>query len=195
MDSKIHAQLRAMVRRYGFESVERVLREIERSRERDHAPDKRIAARSSAPKGRGPKRRRLAATDRVWKMDLPKERRTVLMEAAELFDRKLFVPSIGDVRNFWLSHGVEDPPPPSRAAAAPRRFAFLATMDMGELRKIVYHGHYSGPARMGPIADAIRDFGREHVRAWNERNGFPDSPEPVSAAGAEYPDGAADDRS
>ena len=68
-------------------------------------------------------------------------------------------------------------------------------MDTTNLRELLDSGQFSGPSRLGPIADAIRELSRERIRAWNERNGLPDNPERVSAAGAEDPDGAADDRS
>ena len=194
INANLHTELEAVVRRYGLKPVCQALRRIELSekRERAAAQPRQTTAESESRKK---VRRKLTAVDRVLKMELPDERKTVVIEAAKRFDNRSFVPGIGDVRNFWLNHRIEGPPPPSRAAAAPRLFAFLAKMDMGELRKIVDRGYYSGPARLGPIADAIRDFGRERIRAWNKRNGLPDNPERVSAAGAGDPDGAADDRS
>lgn len=67
-------------------------------------------------------------------------------------------------------------------------------MEAGAVQKNLDNGYYSGPARSGPIADAIRKPSSERIRAYNERNGLPDAPEPVSAAGAGDPDGGANDR-
>ena len=195
MDNKLYTELRSIVLRYGFKPVNRALCEVGRDLGRDAVADNPVRARSSVMGRRAPKRPRPTVADRVRKMVLPEDRRSVLMEAAERFDRKSFVRTIGDVRNFWEIYGLAGPLPKSRASAVPRLFDYLASMDTTNLRELLDSGQFSGPSRLGPIADAIRELSRERIRAYNERNGLPDNPESVSAAGAEDPDGAADDRS
>ena len=96
-------------------------------------------------------------------MVLPDDRRRLLFEAAEKFQEKSFLPTVGDVRNFCEIHGVTGPSSGSRADTVPRIFKLLATMNTDDLRRMLDSGMFSGPARLGPIADAIRDAGREHI--------------------------------
>ena len=97
-------------------------------------------------------------------MDLSRNRRQVLTEVAENFQNKSFLPTASDIRNFCELYGIRGAAPRARAGAVPRLFRFLATMDPDEVRRLVRGGMFSGPARLGPIADAIRAAGREQIR-------------------------------
>ena len=96
-------------------------------------------------------------------MVLPDDHRRLLVEAAEKFEQKSFLPTVGDVRNFCEIHGVTGPSSGSRADTVPRVFKLLGTMNTDDLRRMLDSGMFSGPARLGPIADAIRDAGRERI--------------------------------
>ena len=109
-------------------------------------------------------KRRPTAPEYVSKMDLPRNQRQMLTEVAESFQNKSFLPTAGDIRNFCELYGIQGPAPRARAGAVPRLFRFLATMDPDEVRGLLRGGMFSGPARLGPIADAIRAAGREQIR-------------------------------
>ena len=94
-------------------------------------------------------------------MVLADDQRRLLAEAAEKFQEKAFLPTVGDVRHFCEVHGFNGPASGSRADAVPRVFRFLATLNADDLRTTLDGGMFSGPARLGPIADAILDAGRE----------------------------------
>ena len=70
------------------------------------------------------------------------------------------MPTFGDIRIFCEVYGIDEPASKSRASAIPRIFKFIATMSSDEVQGILDDGMFSGPSRVGPIADAIRENGR-----------------------------------
>ena len=88
------------------------------------------------------------------------------MQAAQMFEDKLFLPAIADIREFCRVHGVQFPKTASRASSVPRVFTYLATMDTSAIYKTLEEGTFSGPTRLAPIADAIRNHSatRRHER-------------------------------
>ena len=107
------------------------------------------------------------APEYVANMDYDPEKRPALLELAKRFQDKSFLPTFGDIRNFCQTYGIDVPASGSRASAIPRVFRFIATMDGGKVQRIVDDWLFSGPARLGPIADAIRKNGR--AAAFRER--------------------------
>ena len=163
----LRAALRSIVRRYGSGPVERALREIRRAEEHGARP----ASERKRGAGRSGTHKKADAVDYVSKMDLPPARRPAMTAAAEKFRERRFLPTIGDVRNFWQVHGVDGQPPKSRAAALPRVFRFLSTLEPDRIARMLDDGAFSGPARLGPIADAIRTMSRERFDDGEEPDG------------------------
>ncbi len=164
--SDLRDALRSMVREHGFEQVERHLGELARSEhdtgisERKAKPSPRIAAKQS------PKRRpKPTASHYVARMEVSPDKGPSVSELAKRFDAKSFLPTFGDVINFCLSYGVDLPASRSRANALPRVFKLLASLEVNEIRRIIDEGLFSGPSRLGPIADAIRRNGRSVAAA------------------------------
>ena len=153
-EAKLKDTLRLMVHRYGFERVERSLHEI-----RDH-PLKSAKLSKALPSGAAakPKKRKakVTAPEYVAKMELSAERESAVIELAKRFEDKCFLSAFGDIREFCQIYRIPEPASKSRASAIPRVFKFLATMEIDELQRIMDNGMFSGPARLGPIADAIR---------------------------------------
>lgn len=83
-----------------------------------------------------------------------------LLNIADEFDRKAFLPTFGDIENFCTSFGIEIPKSSSRVASIPRIFKFLSYRSIQELERILESRSFSGPTRLGPIADAIRGDSR-----------------------------------
>ncbi len=101
-----------------------------------------------------------SAPEYVAKMDCDAEIWPAMSELAKRFQEKTFLPTFGDIRNFCEAYGIDEPASHSRAGSIPRVFKFMATMDRDEIRRIVDDRLFSGPSRLGPIADAIRANGR-----------------------------------
>ena len=80
----------------------------------------------------------------------------MVIELASRFEVKTFVPTIGDVRNFFRFYEIDGGRLRSRGAAMVRIFKALASMDETEVKRILDDRLFSGPSRMEPIADAIR---------------------------------------
>ena len=159
MDKELGAALRSMVEEFGFESVSRTLHEME--------PDQvemktRAVARPKRMRNSGSRNKRsVSAVDYVRGMDIPTDRAKVIARAAEEFERRTFLPTVGDVRSFCEAYGIEQPKSRARASSIPRIFKFLLTVDAAEVNSILDDRMFSGPTELGPIADAIRGRAKE----------------------------------
>lgn len=154
-ETKLKDTLRLMVHRYGFERVEHSLQEI---RSLDH-PLKSTKRSKALPNGAAAKpqkkKSKVTAPEYVAKMELSAERESAVVELAKRFEDKCFLPTFGDIREFCQIYGIPEPASKSRASAITRVFKFIATMEIDELQNILNNGMFSGPSRLGPIADAI----------------------------------------
>ena len=103
--------------------------------------------------------------DYVKAMEVPVERAAVVRRAAEEFERRVFLPTLGDVRSFCEEFGIEEPRSTSRVSGIPRIFKFLVTMEVAEVERMLDGLVFSGPASLGPIADAIRGKAKEYREA------------------------------
>lgn len=159
IDDRLGTALRSLVRRYGIEQVDQSLRELRRSKSRaEDRGSQSVSVESKARTRKNAKAR--SAPEYVAMMDCRAERRPAMSELAKRFQEKTFLPTFGDVKNFCGAYGIDEPASNSRAGSIPRIFKFLATMDRGELQRLVDDWLFSGPSRLGPIADAIRAHGR-----------------------------------
>ena len=159
VDRELHAALRSMIEQFGFESVSQTLREMERDqvelKTRTVVRPKRVRNHGSSNK------RRVSAVEYVRRMDIPGERAEVIVRVAEEFERRTFLPTVRDVLSFCETYGIEQPKSRTRASGIPRIFKFLVTVDVAEVRTMLDDRMFSGPAELGPIADAIRGRAKE----------------------------------
>ena len=100
-------------------------------------------------------KRAATALERVERMDLPKETADSVVELARRFDTKSFMPTFGDIAQFCQIYDIDEPASKSRASAIPRVFRAIAAMDTEDIQMLLDYGAFSGPSRLGPIADAI----------------------------------------
>ena len=159
---KLETTLRPIVQEYGLGSVLKTLGKIA-SDDTQSAPPLAVngAEKSAQPKKARRRRSKPNAVEHAAKMELPTDRREVVIALAERFERKDFLPTFGDIRNFCDVYGIDVPASKTRASAIPRVFKFLANeMEADEVQRILHDGMFSGPSRLGPIADAIRRNGR-----------------------------------
>lgn len=139
--------LQALVHRHGMSSVLHSLADIQ-----DSAGRQTLSSRHTRNS-----KSKLSAVDYIGRLTLPTEKSEVMARAAQRFEEGKFLPSIADVREFCRIHGVELGKATSRAGTIPRVFTFLATMDTAQVAKVLDDGSFSGPSRLAPIADAIRN--------------------------------------
>ncbi len=146
--------LETLVRRYGMRSVLRGLASIPEVKESTATTPRRTHGTSST----------LSAVDYVRRMKLSSGNAKAMNRAAQYFDKKAFLPSIGDIREFCSIHNVELVKSSGRANSIPRVFKRLADMDADEITELLDDGTFSGPANLAPIADAIRDHTAERSK-------------------------------
>ena len=167
----LRATLGSLVEQHGFRKVSRLLRDLEPEDGnpkvvRGHTAGERTARsggtsrRTRRPASANP-RRQHSAMEAVGRLELTAARARLLTRAAQAFDERTFLPTLSEMRRFCETYGMEEPRVHSRAAAIPRVFRFLATMDPAEVEKILDNGLFGGPTRLGPIADAIRSRARQ----------------------------------
>ena len=144
-DSKLKTSLQSMVQEYGLGMVLKSLGEI-------------VDVHGV---GGRPRRRKRAATapEYVSKIQLPVEKSGAVTELAERFQQKSFLPKFGDIANFCETYQIDIPASRSRVSAIPRIFKFIAEMEVSEIQRILDLEMFSGPSRLGPISDAIRNHG------------------------------------
>ena len=161
----LRAVLGSMVERYGFETVSRILHELEAGVAGPNARGEREAQRRIRRKRAKQTKRRRSAVDYVQAMEIPVERAAVVRRAAKEFERRVFLPTLGDVRSFCEVFGIEEPRSTSRASGIPRIFKFLVTMEGAGVERMLDDRVFSGLTSLGPIADAIRGKAKEYREA------------------------------
>ncbi len=158
--------LLSMVRRHGLEQVEKQLKEIGLSEHCVTSPAHRMGPTDRRPVKHSRRRRpKPTASQYVAKMELSPEKGASVSELAGRFEAKCFLPTLGDIAAFCQSYDIDQPASKSRANAVPRVFKLLASLEVVEIHRIIEHGLFSGPSRLGPIADAIRRNGRATATA------------------------------
>ena len=149
---KLNTILRPIVQEYGLGHVLESLGKIASS---DVQSDRIIVKQPDKKKAK------VVATEYVANMEFSsEEKKMVLADMAEQFESKCFLPTFGDIRNFCEMYRIDVPASKSRASVIPRLFKFVSEMEPEEVRKMLDDGMFSGPSRLGPIADAIRRNGR-----------------------------------
>lgn len=153
---KLESALRPIVREYGLGNVLQSLGKIAVTDDHNGKLTNGYSARSPRIKKSKPN-----AAEYADKMELRPDKQDAITALAERFERKDFLPTFGDIRNFCDIYGIDVPASKTRASAIPRVFKFLANeMEADEVQRILDYDLFSGPSRLGPIADAIRRNGR-----------------------------------
>ena len=161
-DKNLETILNPIVQEYGLSSVLKTLGKIASENLAQSPPhDVNGTGGHIEPKKARKPRAKPNAVEYATKMELPPDKQVTVCEMAERFERKDFLATFGDIRHFCQTYGIDVPLSRTRASAIPRVFKFIATeMDAKEAQRILDDGMFSGPSRLGPIADAIRRNGR-----------------------------------
>lgn len=162
MEDKLHTALDSIIKRFGYENVSRALGEFEPESTVGNLRRQAGQPRGTQRGARKTSKPRLTAIEYVRKMSLTADQAETMDRAAEAFERGAFLPTVGDIRSFCETYGIEEPKSKSRVAGIPRIFKFLVTMQLADIQRMLDDGMFSGPAELGPIADAIRGKAREY---------------------------------
>ncbi len=106
---------------------------------------------------------RVSKADGSQSLEVPAEQGAVLRRATKEFEQRVFLSTLNDIRNFCEAYaGSRNRGRKSRASGIPRVFKFLVTMDVADVERMLDDRMFSGPAQLGPIADAIRGKAKEY---------------------------------
>ncbi len=159
-NATLRLELRSMIDQYGVDRVAQAFREVRGSCNQPKAAKQNRASRNHEAEGDRKNRTKVDVPEYVAKMEVPADNRLAITELAKRFQDGAFLPTFGDISDFCAVYGIEEPKSKSRASAVPRVFKFLAAMDAEDVMRIVSDELYSGPTRLGPIAEAIRRNGK-----------------------------------
>ena len=159
-NATLRLKLWSMIDQYGIDQVAQVLQEVRGSCSRPKEAKANRPPRKQEAGTRKKPQEKAAVSEYVAKMEVPAGNRVAITELAKRFQDGAFLPTFADISDFCALHGIEEPKSKSRASAVPRVFKFLAAMGAKDVMRIVDHKLYSGPTRLGPIAEAIRRNGR-----------------------------------
>lgn len=167
--TKLNNTLSALILEFGFSRVERALRKNRPSTRKSRDPEKRDELSHKPNSVKHPKAKlKKSALEYAEQMKLDPEKQELVTALAAKFERKEFLPTFVDVDYFCKYFGIVTPASRSRVSSIPRVFKYLASMESQDIRKIIEDGMFSGPARLGPIAEAILRNGRAQRAEYTE---------------------------
>ena len=102
---------------------------------------------------------RPSATDQIRQTTLDGEQRETLLQLAERYDRKQFLPSVADVREFLIMMGERPVGMKDRSEAFRVLLRSLMQLPAERLHQFARTALHSGPSELGPLSDAIAAAG------------------------------------
>jgi hypothetical protein len=151
--SLLKSLLRTLVEEWGHKAVEDALTQDSDSAGRT---DAHLHA-SGRPEGIQRRRSatKLLAIEQVARAQFPKTQEVALRELAMRFDRKQFLPTVSDVREFLVMMGEQPGAMKDRAEAFRRLLKALSGLPPERLERLANSALHSGPSQLGPLSDAI----------------------------------------
>jgi hypothetical protein len=149
----LNSLLRPLVQEWGHREVEAALAELS-----DAADITDRHRRSSSGPGGVQRTRRptkLLASEQVERAQLPEAQKVALQELAMRFDRKQFLPSFSDVRDFLIMMGERPGAMKDRSQAFRLLLRALGELPTERLKDLASTAIHSGPSELGPLSDAI----------------------------------------
>jgi hypothetical protein len=146
-----------LVDEWGYHDVQAVLALLANARgELDVIPASKDRL-EQPPLAHRPKK--LTAVEQVNKSAAMGGEREMLLAIAEKFDRKEFLPSVGDIREFLAMIGEASAGMKDRHEGFRRLLRPLTQLPADRLRRLASNPRYSGPAQLGPLSEAIKSTG------------------------------------
>ena len=143
--------LLTLVQEWGQKEVEAMLASLPESRISTRWP-----ANGETPGSqRNRSNRKLLASEQVMRAQLPESQKIVLREIAMLFDRKQFLPSIPDVREFLIMIDEMPGTMKDRSEAFRRLLEGLTKLPPKQLERLANSALHAGPSQLGSFSDAI----------------------------------------
>lgn len=150
--------LHSLVQEWGHAEVEEALASLSSTRGVPAAAqryDIRTGSRRS---------QKLSASEQVARAQLSDAQRHVLQELGARFDRKEFLPSSFDVREFVALLGGKPVLTKNRSETFRRLLDALTQMPVEELEQLANSARFSGPSTLGPLSEAISAASTSLVR-------------------------------
>jgi hypothetical protein len=149
----LNSLLCTLVEEWGHREVEAALAQL------SHASGRTEAQLRLSGGFEGTRRKRsaprLLASEQVARAQLPEAQEVALRELALRFDRKQFLPSVSDVREFLAMMGERPEAMKDRSEAFRRLLKALSGLPPERLERLANSTLHSGPSRLGPLSDAI----------------------------------------
>lgn len=148
-----------------------------------HVTTERIESGHGKASGH-PKRasRKLSPHELAERVRVSKRKKSLMLELADRFDTKRFLPTISDIRTFLEIRGIEASGLKQRSSSFRKILSALTKMSAEEMEEIVELEAYSGPSRLGPLSAAIESAGiamrsaqragRQTANVREERTGY-----------------------
>lgn len=105
------------------------------------------------------KEARLGAIGQIERAALEGDQKEILLQIAIRYDRRLFLPSVADVREFLIMMGERPIGMKDRKEAFRVLLRSLTQLPVARLQQLAQTALHSGPAELGPLSDAIAAAG------------------------------------
>lgn len=148
--------LQTLVDEWGYEDVATALASTNGA-----LSDRHAEGSTSQP---SKKRVKLSATEQIERAALEGEQKELLLQLAVRYDRKLFLPSVADVREFLIMMGTRPIGMKDRTQAFRVLLESLTQLPIARLQQLAQTSLHSGPSELGPISDAITIAGERLPR-------------------------------
>jgi hypothetical protein len=142
--------IRMLVEECGYTQVQKALSEVSGT---DVSSEREKVNREAS------RRKKPTAVELVHKLTIPDREREIILVIAGKFDRKEFLPSIVDIREFLSTRGEEPSGVKDRMDGFRRLLRLLSQLPREKLEGLANSSRYAGPAQLGPLSDAIRTTG------------------------------------
>lgn len=150
--------LEPLIDEWGVDEVRSILEHLASDQNRLSSPQPEKDRKLSRPSTR------FTALDLVKREQIQEDKKRPLVFLAEMFDRKEFLPSVADVRQFIIMSGERPTSMKDRVEAFRTLLKILIGLPSERLEKIAEAAANSGPAQLGPISDAIAAAGERLPR-------------------------------
>ena len=151
--------LRVLVKEWGHQAVRQALNDIEGTTSAalaGRSGREERSGRASAGPGAGRERHKLNPVEQIAKMELPDSKKAVLLALASHFEKRLFLPTTADVKNFLEINHASAGILHGRDRALSKVLHILVGLSEESLGRMLQDDTHSGPARLGPLSEAIR---------------------------------------
>jgi hypothetical protein len=154
--------IRTLVEEWGCDDVQKALAQVSNTggHRVSSGPGKGVA-RQPSPNREAGRSKKLTAVEQVARLSIPDRERETLFVIAAKFDRKEFLPSVVDIREFLAMRGDDSSGVKDRLDGFRRLLRSLSQLPSDKLEGLASSTRYSGPAQLGPLSDAIRSTGEE----------------------------------